>query len=176
MIVALQIVQELPFRIVCKFKNFPAAMFAFRTSLLPHLAYSVKHPEKPKNVHVKPLHRNHGTARSPDALNSNFLVIEQLPTAVPRHDLLLVSIEVARLPANVETCSSRRDQSVAASFTNFARWASIAWFASCENGAHQNQWLLSESCLCVGFQFWYSSIHVVLRFNVGSRNRDLYLI
>ena len=77
-------------------------MCAFQTSLLPHSAYSVKHPQKPKNVHVEALHRNLGIARSLDALNYNFLVIEQLPADVPRHDMLLVSIEVAGLPANVE--------------------------------------------------------------------------
>ena len=48
------------------------------------------------------LHRNLRFARILRALYSNFLVGEQLPLDVPRHDLLLALLEHAFLPAHVE--------------------------------------------------------------------------
>ena len=58
--------------------------------------------EKLKNEHFDILHGTLCNARILEALYSIFLVEEQLPADVPRHDLLLVLIEVAILPANVE--------------------------------------------------------------------------
>ena len=58
--------------------------------------------EKQNNEHLAILHGRLVTRCFSDALCYNFLVVEHLPADVPMHDLLLILIEVARLPADVE--------------------------------------------------------------------------